>query len=326
VMEPRGLDYRIQFTGPTGTNAVEAALKVARKATGRRGVFAFMGGYHGHSLGALAATANRTHRAGAGTELGGVTFLPFPRGPLAQIDTLAYLRTVLLDSHSGIEVPAAVIVETVQAEGGIYVAPDDWMVSLRQICDDHGILLITDEIQTGVGRAGDFFSFERSGVVPDIVTVSKSLSGYGLPMSIVMIRPELDVWSSGEHTGTFRGPQLAFVTATAALDVFFDEEIESRTQANGAYLSERLSFELARLDPGLDFRGVGMIWGLDTAVIDPTGEFADRVTKGCFSQRLIIERVGRSDTVLKVLPPLTISEDDLATGVDILVSSVAAVL
>ena len=326
VMTPRGLDYRIQFTGPTGANAVEAALKLARKVTGRSGVFAFMGGYHGHSLGALAATANRTHRAAAGTELGGVTFLPFPQGPMAQVDSLAYLRTVLLDGHSGVEVPAAIIVETVQAEGGIYVAPVDWLVSLRQICDDHGIVLIIDEIQTGVGRTGDFFSFERAGIVPDMVTVSKSLSGYGLPMSIVMIRPELDQWSPGEHTGTFRGHQLAFVTAAAALDVFFGEDIEARTRSNGRYVSERLSFEAARLEPGLECRGLGMIWGLDTAAIDPTGEFAARVAKDCFAQRLIVERVGRADTVLKLLPPLTISEDELATGIDIIVGSLAAAL
>lgn len=326
VMQPRGLDYRIQFTGPTGANAVEAALKLARKVTGRSGVFAFMGGYHGHSLGALAATANRTHRAAAGTELGAVTFLPFPQGPMAQIDTLAYLRTVLLDGHSGVEIPAAVIVETVQAEGGIYVAPVEWLAALRQICDDHGILLIVDEIQTGVGRTGSFFSFERAGIVPDMVTVSKSLSGYGLPMSMVMIRPELDRWSPGEHTGTFRGHQLAFVTAAAALEVFFGEDIEARTRTNGAYVAERLAFEVARLDPSLEYRGLGMIWGLDTASIDPTGEFAARVAKDCFSQRLIVERVGRADTVLKLLPPLTVSEDELAAGMDVIVASVADAL
>lgn len=326
VLQPRGLDYRIQFTGPTGANAVEAALKLARKVTGRRGVFAFMGGYHGHSLGALAATANRTHRAAAGTELGGVTFLPFPQGPMGQIDTLAYLRTVLMDGHSGIELPAAIILETVQAEGGVYVAPVEWLVALRQICDDHGILLIVDEIQTGVGRAGGFFSFERAGIVPDMVTVSKSLSGYGLPLSMVMIRPELDRWSPGEHTGTFRGHQLAFVTAAAALDVYFGEDIEARTRTNGAYVAERLAFEIARLDPAMEFRGLGLIWGLDTAAIDPTGEFAARVAKDCFTQRLIVERVGRADTVLKLLPPLTISEDELATGMDVILGSVAAAL
>jgi diaminobutyrate-2-oxoglutarate transaminase len=324
VMAPRGLDYRIQFTGPTGANAVEAALKLARKVTGRSGVFAFMGGYHGHSLGALAATANRTHRAAAGTELGGVTFLPYPRGPMAQVDTLAYLRTVLLDSHSGIEIPAAIILETVQAEGGIYVAPVEWLVALRQICDDHDILLIVDEIQTGVGRTGEFFSFERAGIVPDLVTVSKSLSGYGLPLSMVMIRPELDRWSPGEHTGTFRGHQLAFVTAAAALDVYFGEDIEARTQANGAYVAERLGFEIARLDPSLEYRGLGLLAGLDTAAIDPSGEFAAQVAKDCFAQHLIVERVGRADTVLKLLPPLTISEDELATGLDVIVDSIAA--
>src|SRR5436190_7416239 len=223
ILEPRGLSYKVQFTGPTGTNAVEAAFKLARKATGRTGIFAFAGGYHGHSLGGLAATANRDHRAAAGVPLDNVTFMPFPFGQTAQIDTLGYLEAVLNDSHSGVELPAAVIVETVQGEGGVCVAPAEWMQRLRRICDDHGILLIVDDIQAGCGRTGPFFSFERAGIVPDLVTVSKSISGYGLPMSLVLMRPELDVWQPAEHTGTFRGNQLAFVAAEAALGVFAAE-------------------------------------------------------------------------------------------------------
>lgn len=318
ILRPLGLGYKIQFTGPTGTNAVEAAFKVARKATGRSGVFAFMGGYHGHSLGSLAATSNRAHRAGAGTRLSDVTFLPFPQGPMAELDTLAYLRTILVDTHSGIELPAAIIVETVQAEGGIAVAPDDWLRQLRRICDDHGIVLIIDDIQTGCGRTGPFFSFERAGVVPDLVTLSKSISGYGLPMSVLLIRPDLDVWEPGEHTGTFRGNQLAFVTAAAALRVFQDEEIEKRTHRNSLQVSEFLGEECERLDQRLDVRGVGLIWGVDTAAIAPGGELAAEVSRRCFADGLVVERAGRSDTVLKLLPPLTISTDELSQGLDIL--------
>jgi diaminobutyrate-2-oxoglutarate transaminase len=326
LLAPLGLDYKVQFTGPTGTNAVEAALKVARKATGRSGIFAFMGGYHGHSLGSLAATSNRAHRAGAGTRLNDVTFLPFPQGPMAEIDTLGYLRTILLDTHSGIELPAAVIVETVQAEGGIAVAPDEWMGQLRTICDDHDIVLIVDDIQTGCGRTGPFFSFERAGIQPDIVTLSKSISGYGLPMSLVLIRPDLDVWEPGEHTGTFRGNQLAFVTGAAALGVFQDEEIEKRTHRNSLEVSEFLSEECRRLDERLDVRGVGMIWGLDTAAIGPDGILAAEVSRRCFENGLIVERAGRHDTVLKLLPPLTISSDELAAGLQILAGALRGAL
>src|SRR5581483_5688821 len=183
ILEPRGLDYRVQFTGPTGANAVEAALKIVRKATGRSGIFAFMGGYHGHSLGALAATANLMHRGSAGTELGGVSFMPFPAGAMREMDTLGYMRAILEDGHSGIEKPAAGIVETVQAEGGVNVASVDWRQGLRSLCTEFGILLIVDEIQTGCGRTGPFFSFARAEIVPDVVMLSKSISGYGLPMA-----------------------------------------------------------------------------------------------------------------------------------------------
>lgn len=318
ILRPLQLDYRVQFTGPTGTNAVEAALKLARKATGRSGVFAFMGGYHGHSLGSLAATSNRAHRAAAGTRLSDVTFLPFPQGPMAELDTLAYLRTILVDSHSGVDLPAAVIVETVQAEGGVAVAPDEWMRQLRTICEDHGIVLIVDDIQTGCGRTGPFFSFERAGIVPDLVTLSKSISGYGLPMSLVLIRPELDVWEPGEHTGTFRGNQLAFVAAAAALRVFQDEEIEKLTHRHALRVSEFLTERCQSLDPRLDVRGVGLIWGVDTAAIAPGGELAAEVSRTCFSDGLIIERAGRNDTVLKLLPPLTISPEELEEGLETL--------
>ena len=319
ILEPRGLDHHVQFTGPTGANAVEAALKVARRATGRTGVLAFMGGYHGHSLGSLAVTANRDHRAAAGIDLPGATFVPFPGG---EVDSLAYLRMLLDDTHSGVALPAAIIVETVQAEGGVNVAPVEWLRDLRRLCSQRDIVLIVDEIQTGVGRTGPYFSFERAGIIPDVVTVSKSISGFGLPMALTLLRPELDVWQPGEHTGTFRGNQLAFVTATAAIDLFATEEIEDRVAAHSALISTWLQ----RLDPRLGHRGIGAMWGVDTAASDPTGTLARDVARRCFNDGLVIERTGRNDTVLKILPPLTISELILDEGLDILHAAVRSCL
>jgi diaminobutyrate-2-oxoglutarate transaminase len=319
ILEPRGLDHRVQFTGPTGTNAVEAALKIARRATGRTGVFAFMGGYHGHSLGSLAVTANREHRAAAGVSLPDATFVPFPGGPF---DSAAYLRMLLDDTHSGTALPAAVILETVQAEGGVNVAPVEWLQDLRRLCTERGIILIVDEIQTGVGRTGPYFSFERAGIVPDVVTLSKSISGYGLPMSIVLLRPELDLWEPGEHTGTFRGNQLAFATGAVAAELFETEEIEATVAKHAITVSTSLE----RLDPRLDRRGIGLLWGVDTAPIDPTGELARTIARRCFADGLVIERTGRHDTVLKVLPPLTISTQLLVEGLDILDGAVRACL
>ncbi|HVS86072.1 MAG TPA: diaminobutyrate--2-oxoglutarate transaminase [Gaiellaceae bacterium] len=326
VLEPRGLDHKVQFTGPTGTNAVEAAFKVARKATGRSGVFAFMGGYHGHTLGSLAATANRYHRGAAGVDLGNVTFLPFPGGPTRDLDTLGYLRTILADSHSGVDLPAAVIVETVQAEGGVNVAPAEWLAGLAEICAEHGILLIVDEIQTGCGRTGPFLSFERAGIVPDVVVVSKSISGLGLPMALTLIRPEFDVWSPGEHTGTFRGNQLAFVTGTAALALWRSGEVQRTIERNTALISDILARDVVSLDERLELRGIGMLWGVDTARIDPTGVLAAAIGERCFADGLVIERVGRNDTVLKLLPPLTIDAFTLGEGLAILAAATSSCL
>ena len=326
ILEPRGLDYRVQFTGPTGANAVEAALKIVRKATGRSGIFAFMGGYHGHSLGALAATANLTHRGGAGTALGGVTFMPFPAGPMRDMDTLAYMRAILSDPHSGIEKPAAVIVETVQAEGGVNVAPVEWLQGLSALCTEFEILLVLDEIQVGCGRTGPFFSFEPAEIVPDVVTLSKSVSGYGLPMSLTLMQPELDLWEPGEHTGTFRGNQLAFVTGAAALELFEDEAISATVAANAKTIETILTRTVASLDDRIEIRGLGMIWGVDTAGIDSTGALAASIGRWCFDNGLIIERTGRNDTVLKILPPLTIDTVTLRTGLRILSAGVACFL
>ncbi len=326
ILEPRGLPYKIQFPGPTGTNAVEAAFKIARRATGRRGVFSFMGGYHGHSLGSLAATANRQHRSAAGTPLDGVTFMPFPFGAMADIDTLGYVRAVLNDTCSGIDLPAAMIVETVQAEGGVAVAPTEWLKGLRETCDDYGIVLIIDEIQTGCGRTGSFFSFERAGIVPDIVTVSKSISGNGLPMALTMLRPELDVLRPGDHTGTFRGYQPAFVAAVAALGVYEKENIEATTRHNGALTAELLAGVVLPLDERIESRGLGMIWAIDTVAIDPTGALARAIADQCFENGLIIERVGRNDTALKLLPPLNIEAGHLAEGIHVLAEATKACL
>lgn len=313
ILAPRNLPYKVQFTGPTGANAVEAALKIARKAKGRTGVFSYMGGYHGHSLGGLAATANREHRAGAGVGLHDTTFLPFPN-PDNNIDTHAYLRMVLEDGHSGIEVPAAIILETVQAEGGITIAPVEWLQELREICTEFDIVLIVDEIQTGCGRSGPFFSFERAGIIPDIVTVSKSIGGLGMPMSLVLMKPELDIWKPAEHTGTFRGNQLAFVTAAEALELFVDDEFATRTAGHEQQVAAAMHAIIEPLDDRITTRGLGLIWGIDLAGIDPTGAFAKAVSRQCFDDFLIIERVGRNDTVLKLLPPLTITSEQLDDG------------
>lgn len=317
ILEPKKLDYKVQFCGPTGTNAVEAALKLARKVTGRSSIFAFMGGYHGMTLGSLAASSNRDNRAGAGVSLEHVHFLPYPVGPIVAFDSVNYIEQVLRDSHSGIEKPAAIIFETVQAEGGVNVAPVEWMQRLRTLCDEYDILLICDDIQVGCGRTGPFFSYERAGIVPDMVTLSKSISGYGLPMALLLMHPHLDAWHPGEHTGTFRGNQLAFVAAAAALEYIQQTDLEQNVRAKEQFITDYLHTEIASINKRIDIRGIGMIWGIDVAKLGGA-RFAARVATHCYDAGLIVERVGRRDTVLKILPPLTIDMDTLQRGCAIL--------
>ena len=308
LLEPRGLDYKVQFCGPTGTDAVEAALKLARKATGRAGVVAFSGAYHGMSRGSLSVTGSRRARAAGGVGASSVTFVPFEDGPLGTFDSIGYLDRMLADSSSGMDIPAAVIVEPLQMEGGIYPASVSWLRRLRELTARHGILLICDEIQSGAGRTGTFFSFEHARVQPDIVTLSKSLSGYGLPLSIVLLRRGLDVWSPGEHTGTFRGNQLAFVTAAAALELWDEPAFQANLAASIARL-ERFAASVHAV-----VRRQGMVLGIDLG--SPLR--AESVQRRCFERGLIVELCGREDEVIKVLPPLTIDAATLERGLDLL--------
>lgn len=317
VLKPRGLTYKVQFSGPTGANAVEAALKLARKVKQRTGIFSFMGGYHGLSLGSLAVTANLSNRAAGGVPLGNVSFMPYPHGFMGSIDTIAYIESILNDTHAGIEKPAAMIVETIQAEGGVIVAPTVWLQQLRALCDRHDILLICDDIQVGCWRSGPFFSFERAGIVPDMVVLSKSISGYGLPMALVLMKPELDCWKPAEHTGTFRGNQLAFVGATAALEYAATVDLERQVRERESLVSDFLHSQIMPLHSGIEIRGAGLIWGIDlTQVADAA--FAKTISDRCFERGLIVERVGRADTVLKILPPLTIETEVLRQGLQII--------
>ena len=256
ILIPRGFDYKVLFPGPTGTNAVEVALKIARKVTGRSNVLSLMGGFHGMSLGSLALTTERSARDACGVALGNVTHVPHP-SMMPGFDTIAYIDMLLTDDHSGVDKPAAIIVESVQGEGGINIVSDEWLRDIRALCDKHGMLLILDEIQTGCGRTGSFFSFERGEIVPDIVVMAKSLGGIGMPCSIALVKPEYDVLLPGEHNGTFRGFQLAFVAGKAAIEYMVEHNLEAETVRKGRIVEEYLRL----IDQALTFRGLGLIWG-----------------------------------------------------------------
>ncbi|MCZ8521908.1 MULTISPECIES: diaminobutyrate--2-oxoglutarate transaminase [Paenibacillus] len=322
ILKPRNLEYKVQFCGPTGTNAVEAAFKLARKAKGRTGIFSFMGAFHGMSLGSLAATSSLYHREAGGVPLHDITFMPFPAGFMEGFDTIGYMEQVLTDDHSGIAKPAAIILETIQAEGGLNIAPVEWLHQLRDLCDRHDILLIADDIQVGCGRTGPFFSFERAGIVPDLVVLSKSISGYGLPMSLVLMKPELDVWKPAEHNGTFRGNQLAFVGATAAIEFRELTRMEEETKLKAKYVEEFLRNEILPLSKDITIRGEGLLWGVDVSA-SADEQLSQAIASRCYELGLIIERAGRRSSVVKLLPALTITMDELAAGCAILKQAVA---
>ena len=324
ILIPRGLEYKVMCCGSTGTNAVEAALKLCRKVKKRSNVFAFSGAFHGMTLGSLAMTGDRNSRRGAGVSMGDVTFMPYYDMFEDPMMSLNYLEKVLKDDHSGIDKPAAVFLETVQAEGGINVAPIDWLKRLRQICDDTDILMVVDDIQVGVGRTGSFFSFERADIKPDMVILSKSISGFGLPMSILLMKPEYDIFKPAEHNGTFRGNQLAFVGSKAGMEYFNKSNLEDTVRENEKYISEYLSENIAVIDDRLKIRGIGMIWGIDFADIDP--KLALEASHRCFDKGLVIELAGRNDSVLKILPPLTIEKEYLNKGLEIITREVKQLL
>lgn len=313
ILSRRQLDYRIQFTGPTGANAVEAAVKLVRKVTGRHNVVAFTNGFHGCSLGALSLTGSAYHRAHSGPLLTNVTRMPYDGYFGPAVDTAAYLDKMLSDPSSGCDAPAAIIFEAVQGEGGLNVASRQWAQRICEVASKHGALVIVDDIQAGCGRCGDFFSFEALGIRPDLVCLAKSISGFGLPMSLVLLKPELDLWAPGEHNGTFRGNNLAFVTAAAAIETFWaDDGFAQEVKNKGAWLEDALRELAATQD--LSVKGRGLLLGIDTG----DGETAQRLRSACFEQGLIAETCGPHDEVLKLLPPLTVSYDELNAALSIL--------
>ena len=319
VLRPRDLHYKLMFPGPTGTNAVEAALKLARKYTGRTHIVSFTNAFHNMTLGSLATTGNAGKRAAGGVPLGHVLRAPYCGYFGSDVGTLEQLEALLADSSSGVEAPAAFLVETVQGEGGINVASARWLRGLAELARKYGALLIIDDIQVGCGRTGGFFSFEEAGIVPDIVCLSKSLSGFGLPLALVLLRPGIDVWKAGEHNGTFRGNNLGFVTATAALELFWtDDHLTEEIQAKAAIVEARLG-RLADQYGGVA-RGRGLIQGI---AFDGS-DIAKRAARHAFENGLVIETAGAQDQVLKLLPPLTIKCDELERGLDIIARALAA--
>jgi len=314
ILKPRNMAYKVQFPGPTGTNAVESSLKLARKVTGREKILFFTQAFHGMTLSSLSISGNAFKREGAGLPLTNTVCMPYC-GYMEDMDTIAYIDRLLECSGSGFDLPAAVIVETVQAEGGINTASREWLEKLQALCRKYEMLFIVDDIQAGCGRTGTFFSFENMNLTPDIICLSKSISGYGLPMALCLIRPELDIWEPGEHNGTFRGNNLAFVTATEALKYWEDPGFSQEIFRKGLIVKEYLNNLMDSFpDEISEIRGRGLIYGIAFRV----EENGSLLSSTCFENQLLVETSGADSDVVKLLPPLTISEEDLTKGLNTL--------
>ena len=303
ILKPRKLDYKIAFPGPTGTNSIELALKLARKVKQRPYIWAFTGAFHGMTLGALALTTESAARKAAGVPLNYTVHIPAPYSMGGNFDSIAYMEQLLNDDHSGYEKPAAIIIETVQQEGGIHVFSKEFLKELRALCDKYDILLICDEVQIGCSRSGTFFSFERADIVPDIVCMSKSIGGYGIPFAVTLFKKELDVFKPGEHNGTFRGCQLSMVAGLAALEMTVEQDIPAQVRKKEKIVKEYLDKEIKPLlKDKMEIRGIGLSWGIEFN----DGKLARAVLDKCFEKKLIIELAGSYDSVLKIMPSLVI--------------------
>jgi diaminobutyrate-2-oxoglutarate transaminase len=311
ILKPRNLDYKVQFPGPTGTNAVEAAIRLARKLTKRRKVVSFTNSFHGMTATSLALSGNLEERQILNPPQD-VIFFPYDGYFGENIDTMAFLEKMVEEEGSGLEIPAAIILETIQAEGGVNIASDRWLQDLRKFTKKNNIVLIVDDIQVGCGRSGNFFSFERAAIIPDIVLLSKSISGFGLPLSLVLIKPEFDVWESGEYNGTFRSNNLSLCTANEALDFWVDKTLEKNIALKAEKINVVLQRILSKSNHVIAIRGIGMIWGVEFT----RGEVVKKIAEDMFKQGILIETCGNKGQVLKLLAPLTISDDNLKIGLE----------
>ncbi len=313
-------DIRVHFCGPTGGDSIEAALKLAAIKTGRKGIFAFHGGYHGMSQGALSVTSNNSLRAAGLNVTRDVTFVPYPypyRFPegfqteeSATDFCLAQLRLMLEDDHSGTGVPGAMLIEPIQGEGGTVIAPKRFIQELRKICDEFGIVLIFDEIQAGLGRCGHWFCADFYDVQPDIIAISKGIGG-GFPMALIAFTSAMNCWTPGTHIGTFRGQQYAMTAGQALLETIAKDKLVENAAVQGEYLSEQLRGLCQNYSDILgEVRGKGLYIGVEVSkhLPDP-GAAAMDMKRGMLEHQIIIERGGRQGSVLRVLPPLTITRE-----------------
>ncbi len=326
---------KIQFCGPSGADAVDAALKLCKTATGRAEIIAFQGAFHGCSHAAMTVSGLLAQKERIGNRVPGVHFFPYPyalRCSLgAGLETgkqcLYYLERSLRDPLGGITLPAAVIIEVVQGEGGVVIAPTDFMQGLRRVTRELDIPLIVDEVQTGGGRTGTWFAFEQHGIIPDVIVASKAIGGMGMPIAIVLHHERLDAFAPGMHTGTFRGNQLAFAAGLAAITITRRDHVLEHVRELGEYSLAALATLATNHGIVGEVRGSGLMLGIELVDADgePNSQAARAVQRGAIERGLILELGGRGDCVVRLLPPLNVTRQTLDQAFDILDAALAEV-
>ncbi|WP_254546673.1 aspartate aminotransferase family protein [Halomarina pelagica] len=325
---------RVVFGGPTGSDAVEASIKLAKHNTGGTGLIAFRGAYHGATSGAMSLTGNKGFKGRYAPLLSDVVHAPYPnsiemdKDPQEAVDhSLEEVQAILEDPYGGLANPAGIFVEPIQGEGGVVVPPEGFLRGLRDLADDNGVPLVFDEIQSGLGRSGQWWACEWDGVTPDVMTSAKALGGTGFPLSATIYREDLDTWGSGDHAGTYRGHVVAMRAGTRAIEYVREHDLLAHAREVGSYLRTRLE-EAADGNPRVvDVRGRGLFVGAEFVDADgaPDDDAADAVQDYCFERGVLVWKAGRHGNVLRLLPPLVLTEDLAETAMDVVVDAVESV-
>ncbi len=329
---------KLFFGGPTGSDAVEAAMKLAKLNTQRHPMMAFEGAYHGMSAGALSLSSGLSFKEDFLPLVPEVHFVPyaycyrcaFEKNPEAcELDCVKYVEHVVENPHSGVGKPAAIIVEAVQGEGGSIVPPEPFLPRIREICNKYDIIMIVDEIQAGLCRTGKMFAFEHSQIVPDIMTLSKGLGGLGFPISCIAYKEKLDSWPAGKHIGTFRGNVIAYTAGAAALQFMVEHNLaEHSLNLGDKMLSWLKGIEKDSSVVG-EARGKGLMLGIefvkDKASKEPAPEFAQKARTFCHQHGLLVEIGGHYSNVVRFLPPLVLTEELAKKGIEIFADSIREV-
>ena len=319
---------RVVFGGPTGSDAVEGSIKLAKQYTGNRGMVAFYGAFHGETSGAFSLSADGKYKRDYTPLLAEVEHAQYPYPfrqdgtPQAAVDrALEDVKTLLGDRYGAMPNPAGVWVEPIQGEGGVVVPPAGFMAGLRDLCDDHDVPLVVDEIQTGMGRTGEWWASDHFDVTPDAMTVGKAI-GNGHPLSATVYREELDTWGPGGHTGTFRGYNVAMRAALRSIEYIEARDLLNHATDLGSYIRTRL----ARVDSPLvgQVRGMGLFVGAEFVDADgrPAPEAVSAVRQYCMERGVLPWGGGRDDNVLRLLPPLVMTREQAETGLDIVCDAI----